>query len=142
MLLCQRGKAPHAGEWTFPGGSLELGETMAAAACRELLEETGLVAGGPLPPTPFASTDSITRDSGGLVEFHYVLCHLALTLSTPGQEPQALSDAAALSWVSLDDVVAAGEATPPGSKIVIMRECGPVAREAARHFGAIVLAQP
>ncbi len=39
-LLVQRGAAPHAGQWSFPGGKLELGETALDGARRELSEET------------------------------------------------------------------------------------------------------
>ena len=42
VLLVRRGKEPQKGMLTFPGGRLELGETMAECAMRETLEETGL----------------------------------------------------------------------------------------------------
>jgi ADP-ribose pyrophosphatase len=43
VLLIKRGKAPLFGEWSIPGGMLELGETLREGAEREALEETGLV---------------------------------------------------------------------------------------------------
>eukprot|EP00242_Pyramimonas_sp_CCMP2087_P012096 CAMPEP_0198212154 /NCGR_PEP_ID=MMETSP1445-20131203/25552_1 /TAXON_ID=36898 /ORGANISM="Pyramimonas sp., Strain CCMP2087" /LENGTH=207 /DNA_ID=CAMNT_0043886543 /DNA_START=436 /DNA_END=1059 /DNA_ORIENTATION=+ len=43
VLLIQRGKAPDKGKWTFPGGGLELGETISECAVREVFEETGVV---------------------------------------------------------------------------------------------------
>jgi ADP-ribose pyrophosphatase YjhB (NUDIX family) len=43
VLLVERGRAPGAGLWTVPGGKVETGETLAQAATREVLEETGLV---------------------------------------------------------------------------------------------------
>src|SRR5947208_12455600 len=42
VLLIKRGKAPLLGEWSIPGGLLELGETIRQGAEREALEETGL----------------------------------------------------------------------------------------------------
>lgn len=42
ILLIRRAKAPCKGEWCFPGGSLELGETVAQCAAREVEEETGV----------------------------------------------------------------------------------------------------
>lgn len=42
-LLLRRARAPQAGTWVFPGGFVELGETVAAAAARECIEETGVV---------------------------------------------------------------------------------------------------
>jgi 8-oxo-dGTP diphosphatase len=41
-LLIRRGNEPLLGEWSIPGGSLELGETLEHGVARELLEETGL----------------------------------------------------------------------------------------------------
>ena len=42
ILLIKRGKAPHYGRWMVPGGTLEWGETLEAAAIREVREETGI----------------------------------------------------------------------------------------------------
>jgi 8-oxo-dGTP diphosphatase len=42
FLLVQRGHEPEAGRWTLPGGRVEPGESPAAAAAREVAEETGL----------------------------------------------------------------------------------------------------
>ena len=44
VLLIQRGTAPRKGEWSIPGGRIELGETEAQAALRELSEETSVTA--------------------------------------------------------------------------------------------------
>lgn len=42
VLLCQRAIEPRSGFWTLPGGYMESGETSAAAAAREVHEETGV----------------------------------------------------------------------------------------------------
>ncbi len=41
-LLIRRGSEPLKGEWSIPGGTLEVGETLAEGVRRELREETGL----------------------------------------------------------------------------------------------------
>lgn len=42
VLLIRRGRAPRLGEWSIPGGKVEAGESLHAAALRELHEETGV----------------------------------------------------------------------------------------------------
>ena len=69
-LIVQRAQQPNAGRWGFPGGVLELGETVAEGAMRELLEETGVVA----EPAGWLNVhDAISRDEDGRVQFHYTL---------------------------------------------------------------------
>lgn len=41
-LLIRRGTEPLLGQWSIPGGTLELGETLIEGTARELKEETGL----------------------------------------------------------------------------------------------------
>lgn len=41
-VLIRRGSEPLKGRWSIPGGTLELGETIAEGVRRELAEETGL----------------------------------------------------------------------------------------------------
>jgi 8-oxo-dGTP diphosphatase len=42
IVLIQRGRPPFAGRYALPGGFVELGESVEAAAVREAKEETGL----------------------------------------------------------------------------------------------------
>src|ERR1700731_5239189 len=69
-LVVRRANPPMSGRWGFPGGVLELGETVADGAMRELFEETGIVA---KPVGVLDVHDAITRDADGRVQFHYLL---------------------------------------------------------------------
>ena len=42
MVLVRRRYPPEEGQWTLPGGGIEAGESVEEAACREVVEETGL----------------------------------------------------------------------------------------------------
>ena len=70
VLLIQRGHEPLRGEWSLPGGAVEIGETLEAAVAREVREETSLdVVVGPVVEV----LDSIRRDGGGRAEYHYII---------------------------------------------------------------------
>src|SRR5919198_4307082 len=70
VLVVRRANPPMSGRWGFPGGVLELGETVAQGAMRELFEETGIVANA---AGVLDVHDAITRDADGRVQFHYLL---------------------------------------------------------------------
>ena len=42
VLLCKRAIEPRYGTWTLPAGFMEMGETLAEAACREAREEANV----------------------------------------------------------------------------------------------------
>jgi len=95
VLLVQRRQPPLMGEWSLPGGAVEVGETLSAALQRELLEETGLVvAVGPIVEV----LDRIHANAEGLVEYHYVL--IDYLCSVVGGELRAMSDALDACWAT------------------------------------------
>jgi len=65
VLLIQRGRDPFAGSWAFPGGFVEENEPLAAAARRELLEETGFSPDDALPLVPLGAYGDPGRDPRG-----------------------------------------------------------------------------
>jgi ADP-ribose pyrophosphatase YjhB (NUDIX family) len=68
-LLIRRGHEPLKGEWSIPGGMVELGEELTAAVQRELKEETGLEVE---PLECILVFDRILRE-GERVKYHYVI---------------------------------------------------------------------
>jgi 8-oxo-dGTP diphosphatase len=101
VLIVQRAQQPNAGRWGFPGGVLELGETIAEGAMRELSEETGIVAEA---AGWLNIHDAITRDQEGRVQFHYTL--IAVRGVWQSGNGVAADDAADCAWASRDDIVA------------------------------------
>ena len=85
VLLARRGHEPLMGEWSLPGGAVELGETLEAAVAREVL-------------------DRVEHASDGRVEYHFViidyLCRAA------GDHLVSGSDADAVQWVRPDELAA------------------------------------
>ena len=70
VLLIRRARPPRQGQWSIPGGLLELGETFEAAVRREVHEETGLELG---PLVFLEVVDLLDRDDAGRVRRHYIL---------------------------------------------------------------------
>lgn len=103
VLLVRRANPPLQGEWSLPGGALEVGETLHHGLAREVLEETGLeVEVGPL----IEVLDSIFPDGHGRTQYHYVLidylCHLRAGTAL------AASDATELRWAKPSELTELG----------------------------------
>jgi 8-oxo-dGTP diphosphatase len=95
LLLVRRGHGPAAGEWSVPGGRVEVGEPVEAAVVREVLEETGL--------------DVVVDELLGWVERfddgqHFVILDFRVTVLDPDGPVRAGDDAAEAAWVPIPDL--------------------------------------
>ena len=95
IVLVKRGNPPLVGEWTIPGGMLELGEALEAGAVREASEETSLTVRSTGMVEVF---DRIYTDAAGRVQYHYVL--LDYICEVIGGEIKAGGDAVDARWFS------------------------------------------
>lgn len=99
LVLIRRAKEPARGYWTFPGGAVELGESLEAAVHREVLEETGLqVELGDVA----AVIDRIHRDESGAVRYHFVIVDYHARPVGGALRPG--DDAGEARWVALEDL--------------------------------------
>jgi len=95
VLLIQRGNEPYKGYWAFPGGFLNMDETVARCAERELEEETGIVLTGMQLSGIYSDVE---RDPRGRV------ITAAYTTMTTMPEATAADDAAAAQWWPLNEL--------------------------------------
>ncbi|HYC55841.1 MAG TPA: NUDIX hydrolase [Candidatus Binatia bacterium] len=93
VLLVERGKSPSSGMWAVPGGSVELGESLAQAVEREVMEETGVTV---LAGDVVHAFDAVVRDQDGRVRFHYVI--VDLEAAYVAGEAVAAGDASDARW--------------------------------------------
>ncbi|HEX6805319.1 MAG TPA: NUDIX hydrolase [Terriglobales bacterium] len=101
VALIKRGHAPLLGEWSIPGGMLELGESVRQAAEREALEETGLRVRAIELLGVF---DRVIPDDENRTLYHYVL--IDFLCEVVSGELQAAGDAADARWFTADEVKA------------------------------------
>jgi ADP-ribose pyrophosphatase YjhB (NUDIX family) len=115
-LLIRRGSEPLKGQWSIPGGTLELGETLADGVCRELLEETGLRVRVLELIEVFERI--IEDDSPGGIghpRYHFVIADYLCVAE--GGEPQAGSDVTELAFVT-EDELSRYQLTPTATRIL------------------------
>ena len=127
-LFVRRMNEPAKGTYSFPGGRLRLGESLADCARREVMEETNVALREDLL-LPITTVDHIQRDDDGRVRFHYVIVEMmgvfdaertrwndadgedaggagsGLNGSSANlQAPRAGSDASDLRWATLEEM--------------------------------------
>jgi len=101
VLLVLRGQPPAKDKWAIPGGSVNLGETLQAAAEREVFEETGLtVKAGEV----IYGFDAILRDAEGRIQYHYVILDLRAEALDPSQSLTPADDVYDAAWFNLTDL--------------------------------------
>lgn len=101
VALIKRGKPPLLGEWSIPGGMLELGEALRSGAEREAHEETGLT----VRATELLGVfERIVPDEAGRTTYHYVL--IDFLCEVVSGELCAGHDASDVGWFSLEEASA------------------------------------
>lgn len=114
VLLVRRAHEPLKGEWSLPGGAVELGETLREAIAREVLEETGLsVDVGPVVDV----LDRIRVDDDRRIRFHYVL--IDFVCRPVAGALCCASDVEDARWARLDDLPSYGVAD---ATVAVIRE--------------------
>ena len=93
VLLVRRGREPLKGQWSLPGGLLEVGESLTAGVAREVLEETGLI----VEPVELVELLDRIHRKDERVRYHYVIADYLCWVT--GGTLQAASDADAVRWV-------------------------------------------
>jgi 8-oxo-dGTP diphosphatase len=93
VLLVRRGREPLKGQWSLPGGLLELGESLTAGVAREVFEETGLT----VEPIELIELLDRIHHLDERVRYHYVIADYLCRVT--GGTLGAASDADDVRWV-------------------------------------------
>ncbi len=99
VLLIRRGHEPMKGQWSIPGGALEVGESLLDGVVREVREETGLEVE---PIRLIEVLDRIVRDDDERVRFHYVLIDYLCRVT--GGALCCATDATEARWASVKEL--------------------------------------
>jgi len=121
VLLVKRAHPPIQGQWSIPGGVLEVGEMVRDAAIREAREETGLTVE---PSELLGVYDRILYDPDHRVQYHYVL--IDFLCRAVGGTVFAASDAAEVQWFTREELPALNLA--PDTQDVIQKGFGKLRR--------------
>lgn len=103
VLLIKRGQPPREGEWSIPGGTQELGETVRETAVREVMEETGLTIAN---LRLIDVVDAFGKHPDGTLRTQWTL--VDFRADWIAGEPKAGGDAAEAHWVEPSRIAALG----------------------------------
>lgn len=95
ILMVKRGSQPALGQWSVPGGLVELGEGLTQALAREIEEETEVRAS---VESLIEVVQRIDQEPDGAIRYHFVI--LDFLCRWEGGEPKAATDAAEAKWIS------------------------------------------
>eukprot|EP01025_Chloroclados_australasicus_P008147 TRINITY_DN12826_c0_g1_i2.p1 TRINITY_DN12826_c0_g1~~TRINITY_DN12826_c0_g1_i2.p1 ORF type:complete len:225 (+),score=1.21 TRINITY_DN12826_c0_g1_i2:1-675(+) len=116
VVLVKRSKNPAAGKWAFPGGQIEIGESMTQCAIREAFEETGIRIKCNVKdyhikcqlgldfPVPFYAVDVIEQDGHDQLMYHYVVVQLAARPIIPEVKPEPGDDVSQAKWIDISQL--------------------------------------
>lgn len=114
-LLIRRGSEPLKGQWSIPGGMLELGETIAQGVVRELREETGLEVRILELIEVFERISPPGAEAGPGPQYHFVILDY-LCAAEDGQ-PRPGGDVTDVAWASEDEFPRFG-LTPTATRVL------------------------
>jgi len=132
-LLIRRGSEPLLGEWSIPGGMLEIGESLEQGVARELLEETGIEVKVleliEVFDRIYAEDWSTSAEAKGRPRFHFVIAdYLCQRLSG---EPRAGSDVTDVAFAR-EEELARFQLTETATRILKKAFAMDRARQAAK----------
>jgi 8-oxo-dGTP diphosphatase len=112
VLLIRRGSAPLEGEWSIPGGMLELGETILEGVQRELREETEIEV---RVLDLIEVFERVTRDEAGKLKYHFVI--LDYLCEAVRGEAHAGSDVTDVAWAR-ESELSEYSLTPTATRVI------------------------
>jgi len=128
--LVERKNEPAKNTFAFPGGRLDLGESLEDCARREVKEETNLDLCGSFPLQHVTTIDHVSRDEEGRVKYHYVIVEF---VGLAEGEPVPGDDAASIDWATLKEIDSKNILDKKAHKDVLEKAIEVYSRETGRR---------